>query len=164
MWWHATSLAGKIRGLFGAAIFAVTEYTFYMCTIEHPDGTVMPALRTFPNRPGHTTKEQFAVNMLLLPVLLDAYIALVKRPLFQAILWPVFIWVLEVVEGYFLMLLYGYNPAWQYRGRDAFCHGNIKLGYWKFWVPMGLAVAYIGIPGLLPLSESIAQALKAVAD
>ncbi|KAJ3393221.1 hypothetical protein HDU92_007916 [Lobulomyces angularis] len=44
----------------------------------------------------------------------------------------------NLVEGSFLLILYGYNPAWYYRGNDALFYGLIKLGYWKYWIPMGL--------------------------
>jgi len=49
--------------------------------------------------------------------------------LLRVALFPFAVWSLELLEGYFLMTLYGYNPAWTYTTPDARFHGNIRLGY-----------------------------------
>ena len=71
------------------------------------------------------------------------YYTLAPPGLARALLFPLNIWALEIVEGYALIYLYGYNPAWEYRGDDALFHGTIKLSYWRYWLPMGLVLEYL---------------------
>ena len=34
--------------------------------------------------------------------------------------------------------------AWNYYGDDVYFHGSIKLGFWKYWLPIGIIYS----PGL----------------
>ena len=72
------------------------------------------------------------------------------------ILFPLNIWLLEIIEGYIIMFLFGKNIAWEYRGHDAFCHGNIKLGYAAPWIALGLVVELAWHPMILPLATELA--------
>lgn len=94
--------------------------------------------------------------MLYTAILLDVYFANIHGTIFRILLWPINIWVLEVIEGYILILLYGYNPAWTYYGSDVFFSGNVKLGYFKFWLPMGVFMEFWGWNLLLSVSQSLA--------
>jgi hypothetical protein len=51
---------------------------------------------------------------------------------------PLFIWILEIIEGHCLMGLFGYCRAWQYCGKDAWFNGTIKLSYYPHWFAIGL--------------------------
>jgi hypothetical protein len=88
-------------------------------------------------------------NLFFTPLLMDVYFSNVTDTWMRALLWPINIWMLEIIEGYVLIFLYGFNPAWTYRGSDAFFHGNIKLGYWQFWLPMGAFMAWYGWESVL---------------
>ncbi|KAF9365404.1 hypothetical protein BGX34_010130 [Mortierella sp. NVP85] len=114
-WWHATSLAVKIQSLVGAGLFSCTEYTFYTMTVEDPDGTVR--VKPFAGRPGHTTVHQYIMNVFYIPILIQGYHALISSTFLRVLLFPLNIWVLEIIQGYTLIYLIGYNAAWSYRGK-----------------------------------------------
>ncbi|RKP25927.1 hypothetical protein SYNPS1DRAFT_28358 [Syncephalis pseudoplumigaleata] len=139
-WWSATSLDAKLRSLVNAAAFSVIEFTFYAMTVEMPNGDIL--LRPFDPRcrKGHTTVHQFICNVIYTPILLDVYVDAVPYWPLRVLLFPLNIWLLELVQGYVLIYLHGYNPAWTYYGKDAYFHGNIKLSYWPFWIALGGAV------------------------
>ncbi|RKP05086.1 hypothetical protein THASP1DRAFT_33086 [Thamnocephalis sphaerospora] len=128
----------KLRAIFHAACFSVIEFTFYSVTVEMPNGDII--LRPFSKdcRAGHTTIQQFFANVFYTPILVDVYFALMPDYwLLRVLLFPINIWLLEVVEGYVLTFLYGYNPAWVYYGHDVFFSNNIKLSYWPYWLMLG---------------------------
>lgn len=56
----------------------------------------------------------------------------------RLILFPLNSWLIEVIEGYFLMHIFGYNPAWTYHGDYILFHGNIKLTYYPPFFIIGL--------------------------
>ena len=51
---------------------------------------------------------------------------------------PLIIWLIEIVEGYLLLFLYGENIAWFYTGSYVYLHQNIKLNYGFLWMGAGL--------------------------
>ncbi|KAG0050511.1 hypothetical protein BGZ83_004708 [Gryganskiella cystojenkinii] len=159
-WFYNTSLAVKLQCLIGAALFSCTEYTFYKNTTEDLDGTVR--VRPFAGRPGHTTVHQYIMNVFYIPILLHGYHALVSSTFFRILLFPLNIWVLEMIQGYTIIFLLGYNPAWVYRGKDALFHGTIKLWYVHYWYLMGAALELFIIPKILPMTHIVAIALHHV--
>ena len=52
---------------------------------------------------------------------------------------PINVWLYEIVLGYYLIFLFGYNPAWEYKGDFTLFSNNIRLDY----------VGYLWILGLL---------------
>jgi len=83
------------------------------------------------------------VNILYTPILLFFYHALVPTAFLRVILYPINIWTLEVVAGYILIFIFGYNPAWEYFGKYAYFSGNIKLDYAVPWIILGLFVEIV---------------------
>ncbi|KAG0297358.1 hypothetical protein BGZ96_006737 [Linnemannia gamsii] len=156
-WFHATSLAVKLQCLIGAGLFSCTEYTFYTMTVESPDGTV--SVKPFAGRPGHTTVHQYIMNVFYIPILIHGYHALIGSTALRILLFPINIWLLEVIQGYTLIYLIGYNAAWTYRGYDAFFHGTIKMSYVHHWLMMGAVLELVVLPYTLPLTETIATYL-----
>jgi len=138
----------KIRSIFSAFLFAPVEFMFYTFTTELSDGSVI-IINPFTDpraRKGHTTWHQFCVNILMAGPVLDFYLLYFSEtPLTTVLGWPLFTWGLEILEGYFLLALYGYNPAWEYFGSDALCHGTIKLSYVIYWWIMGAVLVYSGV-------------------
>ncbi|KAI8816957.1 uncharacterized protein EV422DRAFT_571262 [Fimicolochytrium jonesii] len=157
-WYNYLTLDAKLRTIVAAVAFAGIEYNFYSTTIETVDGDIL--LRPFDPRcrKGHTTWHQFFANIIFTPLLLDIYFAVVPTWPLRVLLFPFNVWLLEIVEGYVLMYLYGYNPAWTYRGTDAYFHNNIKLGYWYFWLGLGAAVELI-FPFAVQYTQAAAAAL-----
>lgn len=67
-------------------------------------------------------------------------------------LFPLKVWLFEIVAGYYLQLCYGgKNPAWTYHGPSAYCHGNIVVSFhfWLRWLCLGLLHTFLvlGISG-----------------
>ena len=65
--------------------------------------------------------------------------------------YPLNIWVLEILMGYFCMWMYGRNVAWSYQTPDSLFHGNIRILYAPYWVAIGALVYFsllIGMPAL----------------
>ncbi|KAJ3252956.1 hypothetical protein HK103_001055 [Boothiomyces macroporosus] len=134
-----STLEMKIRGLIGAIGFAPTEYLFYQLTVED-QGRVIFAPLKFPNRKGHTTLHQFFSNILFLPYILEILTFMPKSIVPFAFLFPFVVWLIEIVEGFYLIFLFGKNPAWHYYGNDAYLWGTVKLSYFKYWFVGGLLV------------------------
>ncbi|KAF9159520.1 hypothetical protein DFQ26_006428 [Actinomortierella ambigua] len=157
VWYHETSLAVKMQCVVGAALFSCVEYTFYTMTVEDPDGTVR--VKLFAGRPGHTTVHQFVMNIFYIPILVHGYHALIHNIYLRILLFPLNIWFLEIIEGYTIIYLLGYNAAWIYRGKDALFHGTIKLWYVHHWVMFGAVLELVIMPYLLPLTYQAAAML-----
>ncbi|KAJ3112579.1 hypothetical protein HDU96_004394 [Phlyctochytrium bullatum] len=171
-----TRLPAKLRatGLLVACFFAPIEYLFYMATTEDPNtGAIEPNWDLLSGkgtpREGHTTVYQFAANVFLGGPLFYFYLEGFKRlsalpwvvvALLRALTVPLLIWTLEIVEGYILIFLYGYNPAWHYYGDDALFHGNVKLSYWKYWLPLGVVAEFWGWYLLAQLADAITPFIK----
>jgi len=137
LWLYFVDSRTKILTIVASLCYSFQEYSWVGTTIESPNGEVV--FRPFDKncRKPHTTFEQFYANIFLLPFIIPIYLNFLSKAA-RLILFPLMIWSIEITQGYFLMLLYGYNPAWHYKGTDARFHGNIKLGYGKSWFVMGL--------------------------
>ncbi|KAJ3160926.1 hypothetical protein HDU86_008288 [Geranomyces michiganensis] len=156
-WYHFLPVDAKLRSIIAAAAFSVIEYTFYSNSIETVAGDIL--IRPFDSRcrKGHTTWEQFFANILYTPFLLEVYPVIIAPWWLRIALYPLNIWLLEIVEGYFLIFLYGYNAAWTYRGRDVMFGGNIKLSYAPFWLGLGVAVEVL-LPYVYQYSRAVTSA------
>ena len=155
IWYTLTSTEQKLLGLVGASIFSITEYIFYTVTIEEPNGNIR--LRPFDKRcrKGHTTIHQFIANVLWVPLFIEGYMNIVPTSWLRIALFPFNIWLLELTQGYIFIYLYGVNPAWVYRGPEAFFHGTVNSGYFLYWLSMGFGVEYVAYPFLRPLLKAV---------
>lgn len=138
----------------GAPLFTLIETMWTTVTHENPETGVV-TIRGFHGYIGHSSFAQFWANVIFLPMLLFAYRALVSNVFLRLIWFPLNVWWLEMVEGYIIMFFFGRNVAWEYRGREAFFHGNITLQYYLPWFGMGLFVELVWEPILLPLSLAL---------
>jgi hypothetical protein len=93
-----------------------------------------------PKALGHSSFAQWWMNILYCPFLIFFYREVITSQLLRVVLFPFNIWLLEIVQGYFLQYLFGTNPAWEYRGWDALFHNNIKLQYYPIWFPLGIVI------------------------
>lgn len=116
----------------------------------------------------HTTFEQWYMNVLYAPVGIIGFhyvfIAWATRipallvgdgslALAYILVYPLNIWVLEIVMGYFCMWVYGRNVAWTYTTRDSLFHGNIRLFHAPHWSVIG-AILYASEPIVMPALEA----------
>merc|ERR1711871_1643845 len=110
----------KLRTLVAASAYTVTESMF----------TYMERGLAF------TSFCQFYCNLLYLPILLDGYGHFMgNRPFLYIACFPLNVYLLEIVVGYYCMWLHGFNAAWCYSDyNDSYFHGCIRLGHAPFWV------------------------------
>lgn len=113
----------KIRTLVAASAYTLTESTF-----------------TYLERGiAFTSFCQFYCNLLYVPILLDLYGQLMEdKPLLYIACFPLNIYMLEIVVGYYCRWLYGFNAAWCYADYDdAYFDGCIRLAHAPFWIGLG---------------------------
>lgn len=129
----------KLRSIICAAVYSCTEYTFTL----------------FERNTSYTSFEQFWGNLLYVPVLLEVYgYYLGENPVAYILLFPMNIWILEVVEGGLLMWVYGRHVAWNYSDySDCFCFDCCRLGHAPFWLGLG-AACYFAYPMLQSVTTS----------
>lgn len=172
-----------------AATYAFIEFTWTALKVSddqtgealigatfHPSRLLLPRWRM-----GHTTFDQFLANVLYLPLLLTLSeqiltslrgaipIALEENigartllMVIAALLGPLQIWLLEVVEDFVLKVIFGHNTAWSYVGeRTAWCGGAIKLNMWPLWMMLGVVLEVSYAPLLVPLVEDFEMAVVA---
>jgi hypothetical protein len=156
MYYASTSPLERVGGCLGASLFVVIETCW--TTIAHEDtvtGVVSLRGPSQWHKLGHSSFAQFWVNVLFTPALLFCYRSMIDNPYLRVALFPFNVWCLEIVEGYLIMFIFGRNVAWEYKGADAFFHGNIKAQYVFPWLGLGLLVEFIWDRAFLPLAESL---------
>lgn len=143
----------KLNSLVYAAGFSIIEFLFTAFHKVDKDGRSVMNFPHFDFLQGHTTWPQFWCNCATLWLFIDIYMSNIQSAFLRILLFPLNIWILEILEGYFLIFLYGRNVAWTYEGSDAFFHGNIKLSYWKYWMLLSSCLEVIYPTLRLVLSE-----------
>eukprot|EP00455_Lapot_gusevi_P007659 TRINITY_DN13268_c0_g1_i1.p1 TRINITY_DN13268_c0_g1~~TRINITY_DN13268_c0_g1_i1.p1 ORF type:complete len:174 (-),score=26.21 TRINITY_DN13268_c0_g1_i1:132-653(-) len=139
IWFYLTDIQVKICSIAFSSIYSCIEYSWYSCSTELPNGEVIFTPFASTCRKGFTSFAQFWVNVLFVPIFVDCYYDWLLPNSFwlQVILFPINIWTLEIVEGYFITWFYGRNVAWFYTDNLAFFHGNISLHHGKLWLLLG---------------------------
>jgi hypothetical protein len=89
---------------------------------------------------GSTTWVQFWANVVYTPILLVVYRDLIPSMSLRILLFPLNVWLLEIIVGYALIGMFGRNTAWFYHTSDARCHGNIRLYYLPVWMLFGCLI------------------------
>lgn len=132
LWLAITPFANIWIAFYFAAAFFVIETIFCTASEAYFESVVF------------STPEQFIVNILCVPILLPHFnhFFIFLPQWIRALLSPLFIWTLEIVEGHLLIMTFGYNRAWQYQGHDALFNGTIKISYAPFWIGMTFGFFY----------------------
>ena len=144
----------KLNSLVYAAGFSIIEFIFTSFHSADKDGKMKMNFPHINLANGHTTWPQFWCNTATLWLFIDYYMQSIPSPIIRLVLFPINIWLLEVIEGYFLIFLYGRNVAWTYEGSDAFFSGNVKLSYWKYWLMLSGCLE-IGYPTIQFVLEQV---------
>ena len=158
-WYCATSTHNKLVAMGIATGFSCVEHIFTLVTVDEKSGDKIG-----------TTMEQWLVHTLFMPFMIPWYqyvsysifsydyvyniniiIAETSIDLCIIIFAPLFCWILEIMEGYFLIYFFGYNRAWQYFGKDALFNGTIKLGYWWHWIVLTFFIELFGRPNMIKM-------------
>ena len=145
-----TSPLHRAGGVVGALTFVLIETFWLTITVEDSAGNVR--IVGWSGKLGHSSFAQFWSNVVFCPMVLFFYRSLVTTSVWRILLFPLNIWMLEIIEGYIIMFIFGKNIAWEYRGSDAFCHGNIKIHYAAPWIALGIVVEFVWEDIFLPLA------------
>lgn len=94
-----------------------------------------------------TTKEQFAMNMIFVPFIIEDFNWLFRNFYFRHLIFPFNIWIFELIMGFSLIIILGSNPAWKYKGRYSFFRNQINLIHYPRWIFLGIIqeILYFGI-------------------
>lgn len=86
-----------------------------------------------------TTIEQFVSNLLLLPLMIEDYHKHIKNIYLRVALFPINIWIFEIIVGYWLINFEGHNPAWNYNSSPyTFFDNQISLLCYHRWILLGM--------------------------
>ena len=120
----------QVRSVLAACAYSVIEYAFEFLERGRP----------------YTSAEQFLGNLVYTPLLLSVYGSfLLHNAAAYIILFPVNIWLLEIVQGHAYMWFYcGRNVAWCYLDyADVACNGCVRWGHGVWWIGLGAACLLI---------------------
>ena len=140
LWIMFLPLAYKLRAIFGATAYSFIEYTF-----------------TYMNKgKAYTSFAQYFGNLVYVPILLDIYAHyLYYNKYFYVLLFPINIWLLEIILDGIFQLIYGRNVAWCYHSYDdSKLNGIIRIGHGKFWILLGI-VCYLMYPTLKIFTDNM---------
>lgn len=84
----------------------------------------------------------FWTNIAYMPILLIVYKYFVPSKILQVILFPLNVWIAEIIIGTYL-LKFWQRRAWFYKGEDAYFDGLIKLYYFPLWMILGVIYVLI---------------------
>jgi hypothetical protein len=126
--WSQYPLSTKITTLVVSFLYSFQEFTFTF----------------FERGRSYTSLGQLLGNLVYTPILLDCYPLVLTRlgldgPVFFVLLYPVNVWILEVVEDLFIIKpIYGRNVAWCYLDyKDEFVDGIVRVGHIPAWWALG---------------------------
>ena len=113
----------KLRSVVLASSFSLLESSWYFFWTD-----------TF-----YTSLWQFIMNIYFVPFFVSMYRMILISPRWRVALMPINIWTYEIVVGYYSIFLFGYNPAWDYKGCwFALFSDQIRLDYIFVWWALGV--------------------------
>ena len=112
----------------------------------------------FERGKAYTSMAQFVANVLYMPLLVDLYSHFLWRfPFLYMSLFPINIWLLEIVQGLAIQWIYGRNVAWCYADyADELFNGLIRIGHAIWWWGLGVAL-WLFYPFIQRASLHLAQ-------
>lgn len=154
LWWFFLTSEQQVLGVVLAAGYGLIEYLWYGMSTVDSEGTVRFAPLSPNRRKCYTSWAQFFANVVCLPVMIEGLWTKLPHWSLRLLVFPLIIWLFEVVAGYYLWLVWDARP-WTYRGKDAFFHGNIKLAHWKVWALLAISLEFSYHTLLLPGSRKL---------
>jgi len=125
LWFSLLTTRQKVMGLLSSTFYSGVEFFFCRCMYGE----------------FYTTSSQWFLNVLYLPAMFKFFFPFVDHSIVLFTLtFPFQVWLLEIIQGYFLIWLYGHNVAWSYAGDNVYFHGNIKLTMYHWWALLGLVI------------------------
>ena len=94
-----------------------------------------------------TTWQQLVMSILYCPIAVCMYRYYFTEPWIRVLLFPVNLWLCEVITGYWLLWMYrGHNPAWSYDDDPwSMFHGTMSLKCMPRWIVFGIAAEFIAV-------------------
>ena len=141
VWLVAYPAAMKLRCSLLALSYSFMEFSF----------------TRFERGRAYTSAAQFGANLIYMPVLVDVYEHFFRQiPSCYILLFPLNIWILELIQGLAISYIFGYNVAWCYADyADEFCFGFARIGHAVWWWGLGLLL-YVFYPTFHALCEMVA--------
>ncbi len=84
----------------------------------------------------HTTIEQFLMNILCGPILVDGFRSVVPYMWLRVLVMPLNVWIIEIIQGYTLLYIWK-TRVWEYTDEYAYFNGFISLSWGMFWMVLG---------------------------
>ncbi|CAE7875776.1 CRWN1, partial [Symbiodinium microadriaticum] len=105
----------------------------------------------------YTSAAQFGANLIYMPVLVDVYGYFLKDlSCWYILLFPLNIWMLEIVQGILICFTFGHNVAWCYADyADEFFWGFARVGHAIWWWGLGFLL-WMFYPSLYVVTNQIA--------
>ena len=151
VWASVLTLPGMLRAFCAAVAYSFMEYTFTFFSDGKP----------------FTSFAQFWGNCLYTPVLLEGYswlistfgiffdLGLKEEITVYVLLFPLNIWILELVLDRVFIMVYGRNVAWCYcTYDDSYFGGAVRLGHGIYWIGLGVFCRF-AVPMLIQVTEAI---------
>merc|ERR1712137_865288 len=156
IWISLTHSQTKLECFICSLTYSFIEWTWYTFT-HQKDGVVRLVPFGHRGRPGFTSVEQFIGNLLYLPIGMHGYLELfpveglepysICMTILRISLFPINIWLLEIIQDGIMKLLLGFNPAWNYSGcKGSMFGGAINLNHWKLWIILGVLASTFDPP------------------
>jgi|SRR3989304_6878236 len=93
---------------------------------------------------GYTTFQQFCISFALVPFVFiwDKFMTDRYNSIITILLYPIVLWIVEIVGGFTMIYYYEYNPAWTYNTTDSLFMGQIKLSNYFNFLFLGIIFHY----------------------
>lgn len=130
VWLYFTTLEQGLWSMLVATSFAVIEGSY----------------RKYQRNRFHTTAHQWWANVATHFVISHIYVSLVASRVLRLLMFPIAVWILEIIQDRLLKLVFLRNPAWNYTpNRYAAFSGAVDFGMYAEWFVVGVVYEFVYI-------------------
>lgn len=134
IWWTLSDASLRSRSIFAAFAFFAIESVYLQLQGKRK-------LSTFAQFWNNVWSHWFISDLYFVHTMSGT------SAIFRILLYPLVIWVLEIVQSQVIIFVYGRNVAWDYSGHKlARLNGSIHLGMWPEWMLLACAMEFIYYP------------------
>lgn len=137
-WFFVTTFDQKIDCFALASFFSFVEFIWR--GFHEDPVTQIKYFAMFDIKRCNTSKEQFLLNLFFSPITLHLYKYLINNIYLQFILFPLNVWITELVQGSYLLKIHE-KRVWEYKDQYALCNNLISISYIFYWYL--LAIPYV---------------------
>eukprot|EP01089_Gocevia_fonbrunei_P007253 TRINITY_DN1833_c0_g1_i1.p1 TRINITY_DN1833_c0_g1~~TRINITY_DN1833_c0_g1_i1.p1 ORF type:complete len:237 (-),score=15.62 TRINITY_DN1833_c0_g1_i1:63-677(-) len=154
IWFAITTLQQRIQAIFIGTMFAVIEIVWRGTKKTRQLKEPITIKNTLKN--GHTTWEQWFMMIVHAPFGTDLYFSVLSHPLLRLILFPLNVWIAELVWGAVFAYCWIRRP-WYYTSPYARFDGLIRIDYWWVWLLLGLTHEFLFHSFFGPVSHLVSD-------